>query len=376
MSSTDSRDELKAELLRVSRKVGQQAALWSQAVADRLGLASTDVECLDMLLTDGSSTVGRLAELTGLTTGSATRMVDRLEQAGYVRRVSDPSDRRRVLVEPVPGVEARLGALHDSFRDAQISMIERYDDGQLRLLTEFMGGQEEVLRSETARMRAPSDEAAAGGSYAARLGAVTEGRLVFVSGAPRIVVRGDASLRDLYHADFQGPVPKMRVRDGVVTVGYSHITWFDWRTRVAGQNVDVSAHWGKDRGEILLNAAVPWSIELRGGASQLNADLRALRLRSFEMRGGASRVELILPRPSGVVPIRMAGGLSRMSIRRPPGVAMRLEVKGGVNELEVDGESHRGSGTIALQTPGADTQPDRYEIELAGGANKMTVTTL
>jgi DNA-binding MarR family transcriptional regulator len=376
MSSRVSRDELKAELLRVSRRVGSQAALWSQAVAERLGLAGTDVECLDLLLTEGRLTVGRLAELTGLTTGSATRMVDRLEQAGFVRRVADPTDRRRVLVEAVTGVEARIATMHDSFRRAQTDLMDGYDDNQLALLTAFLGQVTEVMRDETARLRAPSDEADAGGSYAARLGGVTEGRLVFVSGAPRIVVRGDATLSDLYRAEFAGPVPKMRVRDGVVTVGYSHITWFDWRTRVAGQNVDVSAHWGKDRGEILLNAAVPWSIELRGGASQLNADLRALRLRSFEMRGGASRVELILPRPSGVVPIRMAGGLSRMSIRRPPGVAMRLEVKGGVNELEVDGESHRGSGTIALQTPGADTQPDRYEIELAGGANKMTVTTL
>ena len=41
-------------------------------------------------------TVGRIGELTGLTTGATTRLVDRLEQAGFVRRVADPADRRRV----------------------------------------------------------------------------------------------------------------------------------------------------------------------------------------------------------------------------------------------------------------------------------------
>ncbi|MGD0248333.1 MAG: MarR family transcriptional regulator, partial [Candidatus Limnocylindrales bacterium] len=99
MSSRSSRAELVDAVLRASRKGSAQAALFSQAVADRLGLAGSDVECLDILEQEGRLTVGRLAELTGLTTGSATRMVDRLEQAGYVRRVPDPADRRRVLVE-------------------------------------------------------------------------------------------------------------------------------------------------------------------------------------------------------------------------------------------------------------------------------------
>jgi DNA-binding MarR family transcriptional regulator len=375
VSSEISRDELKAALLLASRKVGSQAALWSQAVAERLGLASSDVECLDTLLTEGRLTVGRLAELTGLTTGSATRMVDRLEQAGFVRRVPDPADRRRVMVEPVAGVEGRLGVLHDSFRDAQIELIEQYDDDQLRVLADFLTRVEAVMKAETARLRAPGEEADESARYAARLGGVTAGHLVFVSGAPRVQVRGDASLTDLYRAAFQGPVPKMRVRDGVVTVGYPRFAWFDWRAQVAGQNVDVSAHWGKDRGEIVLNATVPWSIELRGGVSRLEADLRAVRLESFEARGGASMIELVLPRPSGIVPIRLSGGLNRMSIRRPPGVAMGLEVKGGVSEVEVDGESYRGVGGLAIQTPDADKIPDRYEIEIAGGVAKLSAST-
>jgi DNA-binding MarR family transcriptional regulator len=364
-----------AAVLRAIRKETAQAALFSQAVAERLGLAGIDVECLEILNDEGSLTVGRLAELTGLTTGSATRMVDRMEQAGYVRRVPDPTDRRRVMVQPVPGLEVKLAALHASISQAEMEVIARYDDAQLQMLADFLDRSAEVSRQETAKMRAPSEEVGAGGSYAAPLGGVTSGRLVFVSGAPNIVVRGEATLKELYRAEFKGPVPRMRVRDGVVTVGYPRFGWFDWRAQGFGQTIEASAHWRKDRGEITLNSAVPWAIELRGGVSKLIVDARALRLESFELRGGASQVSLTLPHPSGAVPIRVEGGMSNIEIERPKGVAMVLELRGGVNQAIVDGEAHKGTGYLSLQTPGAKAASDRYELELSGGVTKVVVTT-
>ena len=138
MSSDVSRDDLVAAVLRATRKGSSQSALFSQAVAERLGLAVTDVECLDVLLTEGRLTVGRLAELTGLTTGSATRMVDRLEQAGYVKRVADAVDRRRVLVEPVSGLDARLGVLHDSHHPDDDYRAERNSHAVIAMLLIFV----------------------------------------------------------------------------------------------------------------------------------------------------------------------------------------------------------------------------------------------
>jgi DNA-binding MarR family transcriptional regulator len=375
MSSGVSRDELMAAVLRALRKESSQSALFSQAVADRLGLAGTDVECLDILNEEGRLTVGRVAELTGLTTGSATRLVDRLEQSGYVRRIADPADRRRVLVEPVAGLDEKLGAMHASIAKAELDVIARYDDDQLRVLADFLGRTSEVARAETAKMRAPSEEAGEGGSYAAPVGGITRGHLVFVSGAPRIAVRGDAGLSELYRATFEGPVPRMRVRDGVVTVGYPRFAWFDWRTHVGDQTVDASAHWRKDRGEIVLNSAVPWSLELRGGASRLSVDARTLRLESFDLKGGASRVSLVLPEPVGIVPVRINGGLNQIEIERPVGVAMRLSLHGGVNTVVVDGQTRSGTGQLSVQTPGADSAANRYEIELTGGASKVVVST-
>jgi DNA-binding MarR family transcriptional regulator len=374
MSSGVPRNELVTEVLRAVREESGQAVLFSQAVAERIGLAGTDIECLEMLQREGRATVGRLAELTGLTTGSATRMVDRLEQAGYVTRVADPVDRRRVLVEPASGLGDRLGSLYGSIAKAQLEVIQRYDDAQLAVLIDFLDRSRDAARAETVKMRAPGEEASPGGSYAAPVGGVTSGRLIFLSGAPRITVRGDAGLTELYRASFAGPVPRMRVRGGIVTVSYPRFGWFDWRAQIAGQHIEASAHWNKDSGEITLNAAVAWAIELRGGVSAWKADLSNLRLESFEIRGGASKVELVLPRPSGVVPIRVRGGLNHISIQRPRGVAMGLDIRGGAADVTVDGQTRKGTGSLSIQTPGADAMPDRYEIEISGGAARIQVT--
>jgi len=375
VSSNVSRQELKAAVLRAIRKESSQAALFSAAVAERLGLAGTDVECLDLLLDEGRLTVGRLAELTGLTTGSATRMIDRLEQAGWVKRVPDATDRRRVLVEPVSGIGTKLAVVHEPIATAALEVIDRYDDAHLAILADFLGRSAEVARQETARMRAPSGEADAGGSYAAPVGAVTIGRLVFLSGAPRISVRGDPSLTELYRAKFAGPVPRMRVRGGVVTVTYPRFGWFDWRAQIAGQKIEASAHWRRDTGEIALNCAIPWSIELRGGVSQWSADLRTVRLAAFELKGGASKFDLILPKPTGIVPIRIGGGMSRVSIERPSGTAMSLSIHGGAGELVVDTEVYRAAGHLSIKTPGAESAADRYDLEVSGGATKVLILT-
>jgi hypothetical protein len=65
--------------------------------------------------------------------------------------------------------------------------------------------------------------------------------------------------------------------------------------------------------------------------------------------------------------------MSRISIERPVGVAMGLTILGGVSEVIVDGEVHRGVGHMSIQTPGAESAVDRYEIEVSGGASKMPI---
>ncbi|MET8453873.1 MarR family winged helix-turn-helix transcriptional regulator [Streptomyces sp. NPDC005209] len=148
------RARLLAELSTVSRRYMASYALFNQAVADRLGLHPTDLQCLNLLtLESGPVTTGRVAELTGLTTGSATRLVDRLEKTGYVVRERDAADRRRVLVVTVPEKIAEFGrmwdrlggdwtALFDDLNDAELAVIV----GHMRRTVEFSGEQVTRLR--------------------------------------------------------------------------------------------------------------------------------------------------------------------------------------------------------------------------------------
>jgi hypothetical protein len=211
-------------------------------------------------------------------------------------------------------------------------------------------------------MNEPTVNNPGGGGFSAPLGAASSGRLQFVRGAANVVLRVDSSIDDLYRARFDGPPPEVHARDGAVTIRYPRTFHpFDWRRRTA---------------EVTLNPAIPWQIEFHGGLSGLDADLSVLELGSFEVTGGASGVAVTLPRPSGTVSVRVTGGASDVTIHRPEGVAARIRVGRGVSELAFD-EQRFGAigGETRLQTPGYDGAADRYDVEVAGGASKLSVGT-
>lgn len=142
------------ELYGEARRYMAAYALFNQAVADHLGLHPTDVQCLNLLsLEGGPVTTGRIAELTGLTTGSATRLVDRLERAGYVTRARDTEDRRRVLVSLAPGRTAELGALWRRLNGTWGTMFDVYSDAEVALLIAHMRRTVEVSAQQVERLR-------------------------------------------------------------------------------------------------------------------------------------------------------------------------------------------------------------------------------
>ena len=113
------REELLARLNYEFRQLSAATVLFHQAVADRLGMNITDHKCADILALAGPLTAGELARRTGLTTGAITGVIDRLERAGCARRVRDPSDRRRVIVEPIrKRIEERIAPLFESMARA------------------------------------------------------------------------------------------------------------------------------------------------------------------------------------------------------------------------------------------------------------------
>jgi DNA-binding MarR family transcriptional regulator len=148
------RAERLAELDGVSRQYLASYVLFNQAVADRLGMHPTDVQCLNLLARESAPlTTGQVAELTGLTSGSATRLVDRLERAGYVRRARDTEDRRRVLVHVEPARLAEFASMWADLSAGWDAMFDDYTDKELALLVRHMRRTIELSATQRERLR-------------------------------------------------------------------------------------------------------------------------------------------------------------------------------------------------------------------------------
>ncbi len=130
-----------------------RSVLLHAAIADKLGLNPSDHKCADVLRDQpGPITAGRLAELTGLSTGAITGVLDRLERAGFVARDQDPSDRRRVVIRCTPERAPDLRPLFMPLRDGMIAFCARYTDGELRLILDFLQSSDVVVRTHMDRL--------------------------------------------------------------------------------------------------------------------------------------------------------------------------------------------------------------------------------
>lgn len=125
-----------AELDLELRTMGARSVMLSHAVASRLGISPADLETMDILTTSGPLTAGRLAELTGLTTGAITGVVDRLERSGFVRRERDVNDRRRVIVHLVPDRARKIAKLFEPLARAMAELYARYSDEEVGLMVD------------------------------------------------------------------------------------------------------------------------------------------------------------------------------------------------------------------------------------------------
>lgn len=118
-------------------------------IAERMGLSGTDHKTFDLVIRSGGPlTAGRIAELTGLSTGAVTGVIDRLEKVGLVRRVRDPEDRRKVLVEVVPGAEERFAPLFRSAFDTLRETLVQFSPAERKAIERYQNVILEQLRAE------------------------------------------------------------------------------------------------------------------------------------------------------------------------------------------------------------------------------------
>ena len=148
------RHRLENDFLLAMRRAGSIMQLLGQVSADRMGINATDLNCLNIVALTGRMTAGDLARQTGLSTASITGVLDRLEEGGFVRRVRDPHDRRRVIVELGGGPGLReIGPTFGPVVKAWRAAATSYSDDELRLLLEFQGKLEGIMRGQLARLR-------------------------------------------------------------------------------------------------------------------------------------------------------------------------------------------------------------------------------
>ena len=149
------REEIIEAITKKFREMSTETIMFHQAVADVLGLYITDHKCLDLIRHFGAMPAGRLAELTGLTTGAVTGTIDRLEEAGYVRRTDDPKDRRRTIVEPTRNkkLERKIEVIFMPLHERMHKLLSSYSDSELAFLhdatTEFI----DQTREESKKLR-------------------------------------------------------------------------------------------------------------------------------------------------------------------------------------------------------------------------------
>lgn len=190
---------------------------------------------------------------------------------------------------------------------------------------------------------------------AAPLNPLVNGRLILEHGAANLTIRADASLPTLYQMTFEGRPPEVEARDGTVRIRQRH-----------GRGTSCN---------LTLAGAITWEIHIHGGATRLAADLRALRLSSFQVSGGVNQAVVQLPQPSGTIPMRIDGDVHKVRIERPFPSAIRLHLSRGSSHITLDG-SHLGAvgGGTDWESPDYATASDRYNLAIGGGANELSIS--
>ncbi len=132
--------EIRRHLGDLARQFSTQTVFLHEAIAQTAGLNATDTRCLSLIRfrPDGLATAGWLSDLAGLTTGAITHVLDRLEKRGFIERVRDTGDRRKVFLRIRPESFAELESQYEALGRSYRSVVEQYSDSELKLITDYL----------------------------------------------------------------------------------------------------------------------------------------------------------------------------------------------------------------------------------------------
>ena len=148
-----SKAELVGDLIARYRAATNRDVAFDKLAAARLGVSVTDLHCLNIVESRHGLTAGELAVESGLTTGAVTAVIDRLERAGFARRVRDERDRRKVKVEVTDAFYARAADIWAPVAaDWQAALSERFSVAELGTIAAFLAQVEELGERHAARL--------------------------------------------------------------------------------------------------------------------------------------------------------------------------------------------------------------------------------
>lgn len=347
------REQVTRAALRLLDEVGLDD-LTMRRLADRLGVTAASLywhvrDKSDLLVMLGDAISG---EMPMPSTQAPWRQA--LEQAArdFRRVMLQHRDGARILAASPP-----LGAQRLRIIDAVFGLLHRSglplqdvaDAGYL--FNTYVVGyvlDEAMIASASLPASWPREPAAG-----VPLGSLSRGHLVVRQGASHLLLRLGAGMSDLYHLAGDGKSPDVELRGGVLSIKQRH-----------GRH---------DSTTVTLNAAVPWEVDVEGGAVQLSADFLLGHVPSLHIAGGVSDVVVRLPAPSGVVPISIDGGARRLRLERPYGTAMRVHIRGGSRQLSLDSLLLGSVGEARWESPHAAIAADLYDLRIDGGSTDSTV---
>lgn len=164
ISDGSDRGALLEKLSWLGRTMSTQTVFLHQAIAQTIGLNATDTKCIDLILRgrDGTLTAGQLADMSGLTSGAITHILDRLEKRNFIERRRDTADRRKVFIrvrlESLDGIIPQYEAIGRAY----LELVDQYRDEELLLICDYLEKASAISQRELARLiavgRAPRDK--------------------------------------------------------------------------------------------------------------------------------------------------------------------------------------------------------------------------
>ena len=135
------------------QRYGMRSVLFQQNMAQKIGVSHTDLKSAEILNeTGGPITAGELSKITGLSTGSVTALINRLEKSGYVKRERDQLDGRKVMIVPIPERQEQIKSHYQSLSMATKELCSAYNEQELILINQFVEEITKIMDKENDKL--------------------------------------------------------------------------------------------------------------------------------------------------------------------------------------------------------------------------------